>query len=83
MGRLKTPRHRQRGGTLHLMSEVVGLGLSEPFVFCQRLIKTLMPRQGGDVVRARHMKLRRQLETALQQQQCLTDGANRNTHLSQ
>ncbi len=81
--RLEPPGHRERRGELDLVCQIVGLSFSQLFVLGQRLIKTLMARQRCHVISSRHMKLRRQFQAALEEQYCLANRANRNTHLCQ
>ena len=83
MRRLESPGHRERGGELDLVRQIVGLCFSQLFVFSQRLIKSLMPRQRRHVIGPRYMKLRRQFQAALKQQYCLANRTNRDSHLCQ
>ena len=57
---LESPGHRERGSKLDLVRQIIGLCFSQLLVFSQRLIKTLMPRECGHIIGARHVKLRRQ-----------------------
>ena len=57
--RLESPGHRECGGELDLVCQIVGLCFSQLFVLSQRLVKTLMPGERCHVIGPRYMKLRR------------------------
>ncbi len=67
MSQLKSARHGERCGELHLMRQIVGLLLPQQPVLGQCLIKALVPGKRGHVIGTGDMEARGQLETPLQQ----------------
>ncbi len=83
VGLLKATGHRQHRGVLHLVGQLVGLGVTQPGALPQSPVKLLVSSQRGDIVGSGNMKIRCQFQTTLEQGYGLIQHTQGDSHLGE